>query len=265
MSSRPRPPASTPRPLSGAVWLLPALLAFLGAVYWQVPASFVLRFLPTPLPPPWTIAPSGLATSGTLWSGSLHGLAVAGQPIGAVNWQLSPLQGLVGRVTGEVDVGGGTRFLATRVRLSLGGDGSLSSLEARWPLADLQPVPAVGWQGQLVARLESIELRGGIPVGWSGKLRVNGLTAPGKGPALGDFEVDWPAGRDQGRVRDIAGPVELRAALLRVPTGGWRLEGEAAPRAAADQQVRQALLMFGPPDSAGRHPLRIEFGVSPPP
>lgn len=264
-----------------ARWMLAALAlaAFVAALYLQLPASLLLRFLPSPLPYPWTTAPGGPVVSGTIWDGELSGIAVLGHPLGRIHWQLSPWQALAGRFAGQVDLGsatsvvsaadGGPGRISATFLLDASGTGTISALDGEWPLAGLQPGTASPWRGRVVAKVTTVQFKAGEFAGGSGRVLVNGLAPPGNPRALGDFEVLWPAGNaagdHQARVRDLNGAVELRAALMREPTGLWQLVGEAAPREGAPPDVRQALLMFGPPDNRGRHPLRLEFGLSPRP
>lgn len=265
MTSRPKPAASPAVKHRGWWIVLPAVAAFCVALYWQLPAALLLRLLPTPLPAPWATTAEGLVVDGTLWSGTARGLVFAGQPIGRVRWQISPLQGLLAKAEGSLEVVADQGSLVTALAVNANGDGALTDLRVQWPLASLQSSQTPPWRGTLTATLDEIVLREGRVASWTGVLRLQALSAPGGGPALGDFEAVWPAGSNQGRVRDLAGPVELRAALLRGSDGRYRLEGEAAPRPSAGAPVREALLLFGPPDRAGRHALRLEFGLSTPP
>ena len=66
----------------------------------------------------------------------------------------------------------------------------------------------------------------------------------------------------RGRIATLGGPVDLRAALLRQPGGGFRLDGEARADAAAAAVVHQALTTFGLPDATGRYRIQVDLGVS---
>lgn len=264
------PAAPSRHPWRGRLLLAgPAVAVFVATLYLQLPASLLLRWLPSPLPLPWSTPGGGLVAEGTVWNGQLSGLGLLGHPVGQIRWHLSPWRALCGQLAGAVEVEAGAgrrqgRMVAT-VAFGLDGTGTLTSLAGEWPLANLQPASRQSWRGQLQVDIARLHIDAGRFGGGEGRLRVTALTAPGTRATLGDFEVVWPEGSDQGRVRDLAGAVELRAALLRRPEDVWQLVGEAAPRPAAPAEVRQALLMFGPPDAGGRHPLRLEFGVSPPP
>ena len=110
--------------------------------------------------------------------------------------------------------------------------------------------------------LDSLALVAGKPQRFSGKVDVRGLSSPSVAQPLGDFRLEWPRGSDQGRVTTLGGPVDLRAALLPQPGGGFRLDGEARANAYAAPAVRQALSAFGMPDATGRQRIQVEFGVS---
>ena len=281
MKQRPKQPHPTPTPVGRGRWALAgiAVLAFACAVYFQLPAALVLRVLPSPLPEPWSVAPGGAVASGTIWEGELAGLSLLGHPVGRVRWQLSPYRALGGRWVGQVEVtrqrprsgvpADSAGRLAANFDLDRSGTGTVTALDGEWPLADLQPATVVPWRGRVVAKVDRLQFAAGEWVGGSGQLVLRGLANPGSPVVLGDFEGLWPAGNARGvpsvRVRDLAGPVALQATLTREPNGAWQLLGDATLRADAPMEVRQALLMFGPPDSSGRYPLRLEFGLSPRP
>ncbi len=242
-----------------------AVVGFLLALWLQLPAALLLRFLPSPLPAPWAIAPGGLAATGTVWAGELRGLMVGGMPIRSLNWQLSPWRVLAGQLQGSaVVLGDGAKF-AGRFGLQFDGTGELTALNGELPLALLQPTSPQPWNGQVVASLESLTLVAGKPERFSGRVDVLRLSSPAVPQSLGDFRLEWPSGSDQGRIATLGGPVDLRAALLRQPGGGFRLDGEASANAAAAAVVHQALTTFGLPDATGRYRIQVDLGVSAPP
>jgi len=183
-------------------------------------------------------------------------------PIRSVRWQLSPWRVLTGQLHGNaVVLGDGAKF-AGGFSLQFDGNGELTALNAQLPLALLQPNSPQPWNGQVVASLESLTLVAGKPERFSGRVDVLRLSSPAVQQSLGDFRLEWPAGSDQGRIATLDGPVDLRAALLRQPQGGFRLDGEARANAYAAPVVQQALMMFGLPDAAGRYRIQVELGVS---
>jgi general secretion pathway protein N len=248
------------------VWLTGLGLAgFLLALFLQLPAAVLLRFLPSPLPAPLATHPAGMSASGTVWNGELRGLQLARQPIESVQWELSPWAVLSGRLRGHAQaLASGVRF-ETRFDLSLAGVGELSDLQGEFPLAWVQPAATHPWQGQVQLALDAVKLTPQGPAEMAGTLNVSGLSSPALAEPLGDYRLDWPAGAKQGRVSTLRGPVVFRAAMLPLAGGGFRLDGEATPEVGATPAVRQALGMFGLPDAQGRYQVRIEFGVSAPP
>lgn len=235
---------------------------FLLALWLQLPASLALRFIPAPLPAPWAAAPGGLVAAGTVWQGELHGLVAGGMPVRSVQWQLSPWRVLFGQLRGNAVVLGDGVKLEGLFNLRFDGSGELTGLSGELPLALLQPASPQPWKGRVVARLESLTLMAGKPVRFSGTVDVRSLYSPAVAPPLGDFRLDWPPDSDQGRIATLGGPVDLRAALVRQPGGGFRLDGEARANAYAAPAVHQSLSTFGLPDAAGRYRIQVEFGVS---
>ncbi len=238
------------------------VVGFLLALWLQLPAALLLRFLPSPLPAPWATSPGGLAAAGTVWEGELRGLIAGGIPIRSVHWQLSPWRVLVGQLHGSAVVLGDGAKLAGRFSLRFDGTGELTALNGELPLALLQPASPQPWNGQVLASLKSLTLVAGKPERFSGRVDVLRLSSPAVTQALGDFRLEWPSASDQGRISTLGGPVDLRAALLRQPGGGFRLDGEARANASAAPVVQQALMTFGLPDAAGRYRIQVELGVS---
>ena len=248
------------------IWLTGlGLGGFLVALFLQLPAAVLLRFLPSPLPSPLATHPAGVSASGTVWHGELRGLQLAKQPLDSVRWELSPWAVFTGRLRGHAQALASGGRLEARFDLNLAGIGELSNLQGEFPLAWVQPAATDAWQGQVQLTLDAVKLTPEGPAEMAGILNVLGLSSPALAEPLGDYRLDWPAGANQGRVSTLRGPVVFRAAILPLAGGGFRLDGEATPEVGATPAVRQALGMFGLPDAQGRHQVRIEFGVSAPP
>lgn len=250
----------TPRARNGLLAL--AVVGFLGALYLQLPAALVLRFLPASLPAPWSAHAAGLTASGTLWQGDLRGLQFAGLPLQVLRWQLSPWAVLTGRLRGEVHLAATGVVLNGTFNTDFNGFGELSAVRGELPLALLQTSAKDPWRGQLRLRLDSASL---APVGLAdvvGTVDVLALSSPAVSVPLGDYRLEWSRGSNQGRISTLRGPVALNAALLPVAGGGWRLDGEATPSPDAPATVRQALMVFGLPDANGRYRVQAEYGVS---
>jgi len=239
-----------------------AAVGFLATLWLQLPAALLLRFLPSPLPAPWTTASGGLAATGTVWQGELQGLEVGAASLRSVHWQLSPWRLLLGQLRGSVLVAGDEAKLEGVFDLRFNGTGELTELNGELPLALLQPASPQPWNARVLLSLDSLALVAGKPERFSGKVDVRGLSSPSVAQPLGDFRLEWPRGSDQGRITTLGGPVDLRAALLPQPGGGFRLDGEARANTDAAPAVQHALTTFGLPDASGRYRIQVEFGVS---
>lgn len=256
--------ASPPR---RAVLIAAILLAFLaGAVLW-FPAALAVRALP---------APYGCVTPyGALWRGGCEDLRMRDGSIGAISWTLrvSPL--LRGRLAAEVSwVRSGSRLVgrieATTAAIEirdLRGGADLATVRALpfWPPAVLQAWPPA--EGRLRVDLDLVDLQGRRLQRIAGRIDVDGLVSFGRERwALGDYRLDWREGRSPtGRLTDRGGPLALDAMIVAAamadgagspPGGPWRLEGRVQAR---DPAWRPRLMVFGPPDPAGRHALSVEW------
>lgn len=257
--------AATPAPAlsrrARAGLLVLALAGFLLAVYWQLPASLLLRFLPSPLPAPLSTSPGGLAANGSLWQGELLGLRAGAVPL-SLRWELSPWRVLLGSLNGHATVASRKDQLSGDFQLDFQGHGELFNLQGNFGLEQLQPAATHPWRGQVVADRASVVIGPAGVTDFAGNVSVLALTSPALPQSLGDFSLEWARGADQGRVRNLRGPVTLHAAVLPMAGGGYRLEGEATTGADASPALRQALALIGVPDAAGRYRLAAEFGVS---
>lgn len=243
------------------------LLAFLvGAVVW-FPAALSVQALPAP----YVCA----APSGSLWRGGCEDLRVGGASVGALSWRLRTLPLLRGRISADVSWARSGSFLDGRVDAAvsavevrgLRGEADISTLRALplWPPSLLR-----AWspgEGRLRIDLERIDLQHRRLTRIEGQVDVDRLVSLGRERwDLGDYRLEWREGQTPvGRLTDRGGPLALEATIAAAamaddadapPGGAWRLEGQVQAR---DPAWRPRLMVFGPPDTAGRHALSIEW------
>ena len=240
-----------------AGWLAAAGgIAFLGFLAARVPAGILARWLPE------GVEASGW--TGTIWSGSVAAIAIAGHPAGKLTWSCHPwrLLHLEWSCQLQFDPPQG----AASAEFTARPDGTLSftRIEGRLPLAPLAPDLAAGWTGWLEPDLLRIEIRDRWPEAASGSLFIRDLTGGrGAATALGDFELvvgpgSVGTGSLSGRLRDLGGPLRLRATLELKRDRSWQLSGEVAPGPGASPTLFDGMAWLGPPDPAGRRSFTVE-------
>ncbi len=232
-----------------------ACLIFLLLVYWQLPASLLLRYLDLR-----SLQGSPVA-SGTLWQGSLRQVAWPGVPVNEVRWTLSPWYALSGHLRGRVSARGPSTAASATFRFTLDGNGELTAAQGRLPLAALQPTARAPWQGGVEWGSSRLQFSHWRPTAHAGWVEVHDLRAPTATATLGSFRADWDHLEDtQGRVRELSGALKLRGSLQRLPLGGYQLHVEVRPQPAATPVQIATLAMFGPADATGLRTATLEFG-----
>jgi hypothetical protein len=238
-------------------WLVAAGgAAFLVFLVARIPASVAARWLPA------GIQASGW--TGTIWSGRAAAIAIDNHPAGALNWSCRPwrLLRLEWSCRLQLEPPGG----AASAELTARPDGSLSfsQVEGRLPLAPLAAKLAPGWSGWLELELTGIGIRDRWPATASGSLFIRGLAGPQSDTAaLGDFELVLDAGSVGtgslgGRLRDLGGPLQLRATVELDRDRSWQLSGEVAPGPGASATLFDGMAWLGAPDHAGRRSFTVE-------
>lgn len=231
--------------------------AFLVFLVVLVPARFVARVLPD------GVAASGW--SGTIWSGRAQDLRIDGRRAGSATWSCRPWPLLrlewSCRVSLELEPGSSaTADLVARRDGSL----TLGELRGELPIAAVAPDIAPGWDGRLELAVTRIEIRDRGLADATGSLYLRELVSTqGTREALGDFELQFGGGAVgtgalSGRLRDLGGPLHLRAVLELAPDRSWRVSGEVAPRPGASAALIERLAWLGPADPEGRRPLSAE-------
>lgn len=202
---------------------------------------------------------------GSLWAGRAASLRVGQLRLGATRWRLSPWRLLLGRLAGDIDTALPGGFARGQFAIGLGGQIRLEAFSAAGPVASLVEAAGMGLPfqaGQLAADITVLEIRDGWPQRAIGELRVREIALVYRnGQPVQDqlatfelrFDVDAvPAsGIIEGALTDLGGPLEVAGRLQLMPPANYELEGRAAPRPGAPQEMQQALVMLGPENPAG--------------
>jgi hypothetical protein len=234
----------------GALTVGVALLAFLGILLWQLPASWLKSFLPN------NIACADLA--GTAWNGQCVGLALQSRPIGDVTWDISAWRLLTGRIAGDIAVARGTSVANATVSLSFSGDGEIENLKATVPI-DPAVVPGVPnyLLGTVQADLATIAIDQRKLKDLRGTIAVRDLRrTDGARFALGNYDVTFQNapladGSIEGKLVDRGGPLAVNGTIKLTPEPGYEVSGVVTARGEAPESLRRQLEFLGPADAAG--------------
>jgi general secretion pathway protein N len=230
--------------------------AFLLTLLVALPARLLASLLPPGV--------AAGALQGTAWRGYTDALAINGQSIGAVRWQLRPLQLFLGRLALDVELDRSDGQARAGLRLGFGGSVEARDIEAHLPLSALPPgiVPG-GWTGALRADLAQLSLPPGKVPRIEGTIELRNLRAPPpQGAAVGSYSLLFDAASKQeerlvGKVRDLEGPMQVNGTLSLGADRSYVIDGLVAPRPDATPAVTDTLRYLGAPDAQGRRPFSV--------
>ena len=211
------------------------------------------------------------AFSGSIWRGRAEGLAWRNAPIGALDWSISPLSLLRGRVAGHAVLVRDDGKFESDFSASFGGDLQLAGTAFDLPVAALSALPLgipKGWQGRARGRFDEIVVTGGWPETVRGSLDMDDLVAPPpRSTNVGGFHVVMPHPKATGvaslpehlsaQVTDKQGPFSVEGQLSVAKDRSFLFEGMLAARGEVPEAMRHSLEILGPPDAAGRRPFSV--------
>ena len=252
-----------PSPAKFPWWLVGVgLVAVLAIAVATLPASLLGG----------TLSRVGLQTaslSGSVWNGTARGLAWRSAPLGDLQWTISPVSLLIGRVAGDLSLARPDGSLRSSFSASFRGELRLSGTQADLPVEALSALPIGmprGWRGRLSGRFEELVLSDGWPTALNGTLDMDGLIAPPpRNTSIGSYQVVIPdpqpgeadAGTLTARVTDKEGPFSFDGRFTVAADRSFLLEGTLAPRGATPPALARSLELLGPADAAGRRPLSV--------
>lgn len=123
----------------------------------------------------------------------------------------------------------------------------------------LGALPA-GWTATLDARNVAFELQGRIIQQIAGTLTAREVTDE-RGTRLGDYELQFAPQQHapfNGTLRDVGGPIELKAQLSIKADRSWMLDGAATLRPGGAPQLGRMLDQLNSADLQGRHRILLE-------
>ena len=236
------------------------LLAYLAFTIMQFPASTFLNLVSRQVPDLTVREARGSALRGSadeVWLGNVH--------FSSVTWRLQPLALFTGRLAYQMSVDEPILKLNGVASIGFSGQLEIEDLNGQFPLGrvlasrERNNVPLAG---EVEVKLDELRLRpNGSPQSAQGIVRLNNarsLTDPPIG--LGNFigEIDTGENGIVATVTDDQSPLELSATLTLTPDGSYRFTGQAAVRDKNNQQLRQALEVFGAPRGDGRWQIDLD-------
>ena len=186
--------------------------AYLAFAFLQFPASTAYRWFA-----PADVVLSGI--SGTVWSGRAALGSVGGLALRDLEWRVSPLPLLIGRLSTDASAQLPDGFVNASVSATM-STLRFTNLELATSLETIaQVLPLGGARGTLSVDLDELTLRDGWPVSAAGVVRLRRLEVPplvpGSGSSsvlLGDYELssfELADLRLGASLRDTGGPLEV--------------------------------------------------------
>lgn len=197
---------------------------------------------------------------GTVWRGTASGVEINGEPIGRVDWTLSPWAALRSRIDVQIQVAGPQGAGTGRIRRD-GDLWRLNDTRAELPaslLAGLLAHEGLVPQGRLELVLTELSLRGRLPETAVGRLRwidarVSGAARAELGELIADFD-STSDGRLDGVLSDAGGPLGLEG-VFHVSWLGYGVQMMLTPRSPA---VADVLSRIGQPDAGQSRLYAVE-------
>lgn len=252
--------------MSTRLRLLIALVVVLAlglALLAQLPARHAVSWFRDTVP---ELRAQGL--SGTVWTGRAQRVDWRGYHLGALAWQIRPWSVLRGRLLAELTLQGPELTADGVLTSSLDGTRvGAQKMSVSAPAAWLQQVlatPFLQLSGTLDGQFDSVLFVDGWLHALEGRSTWNDAQLRGRIRApLGGLVVEWTTleGRISGRIRDTGGPLQALGEVV-VENRGYHLDVTLA----ADEDnipLRQALEVFGRPNSDGAVMLRLEGPMIP--
>lgn len=207
---------------------------------------------------------------GTVIEGAMLGARWRGARIERLTWRWYPLALLLARLEFGLNADDPEIKLTGNAVLGLSRRVRFRDLTGRMPLSRLGNLAGnLPLQGTMELALPELDLSAaGRPLAARGTVRLLGLRAVlGQPTSVGDFVIQLDStGAEgvRGKIKDNGGPLALEGTLNLLPDGRYRFNGQAAVRDAANQSLRQAMSLLGPPGGDGRWALNFSGVLAPP-
>ena len=239
-------------------WFFALIFGYATFVAVNMPASSALKLL----------RPYGITvtrSSGSLWHGNAVGLRSKELNIETLEWQIHPLNLLIGKLSTDVKAKLTDGVVQGNISRSLTGQFEVNKLSATLPIQTLIGGSQIlkGWSGRLKADLTHVMLKNEWPVAIDGRFDLIDLTEPTAAQNLGGFRLSFDP-TDNSSTTVIGKFSDLQDASLGI-SGSLKLSGDRnylldlylTSRDITPSSIMSRLKYLGPPDAKGRYPLSI--------
>ncbi|MCK4864956.1 MAG: type II secretion system protein N [Gammaproteobacteria bacterium] len=225
----------------------------------NLPANMVVSFIKIP----GNIKIS--STSGTIWSGSISKLKISGINLGSVNWELHPLNLLIGELSVDVSIVNRKQYFKSEVSFSTSGKIEFEETNFKFNLSSLQPLTygmPFSYAGDISGYFPLSFFHKNNYVGVNGKLSLSNMVmiSPQQ-QSFGDFFIDFRAekeGATSGRIKDSGGELSLDGQLSMSKNGQFKISAKLAARE-KNSSLEKVILFLGRKDASGRVLLNSNF------
>ena len=236
--------------------------------------ALYLFFLITTLPATVALAAINLpknitlsSISGTIWSGNARQLHVSGVALGSVNWELHPLNLIIGELSADVSVINDEQYINTQLNLSSSGKIELEETRFLIDLSSLQPLTygmPFSYAGKVSGYFPVSFFQKNNYVGINGKLSLNDiLMISPQRQSFGDFVIDFRAekeGATSGKIKDSGGLLNATGQLILNKNGQLNLSMKLAARKTGGS-LEKMLSFLGKKDAGGRVTFNSNFKI----
>ena len=236
--------------------------------------ALYLFFLITTLPATVALAAINLpknitlsSISGTIWSGKARQLHVSGVALGSVNWELHPLNLIIGELSADVSVINDEQYINTQLNLSSSGKIELEETRFLIDLSSLQPLTygmPFSYAGKVSGYFPVSFFQKNNYVGINGKLSLNDiLMISPQRQSFGDFVIDFRAekeGATSGKIKDSGGLLNATGQLILNKNGQLNLSMKLAARKTGGS-LEKMLSFLGKKDVGGRVTFNSNFKI----
>jgi len=203
--------------------------------------------------------------SGTVWSGSISKLEVSGINLGSVNWQLHPLNLLIGELFVDVSIINGKQYFKSEVSFSPLGKIEFEETNFKFNLSSLQPLTygmPFSYAGDISGYFPLSFFHKNNYVGVNGKLSLSNMVMVSpQQQSFGNFFIDFRAekeGATSGKIKDNDAQLSIDGQLSISKKGQFKISAKLAARE-TNSSLDKVISFLGRKDASGRILLNSNF------
>lgn len=239
-------------------WKLIAVGAALFVVFLvaTLPARVAYALVKQKLAPDATLVLSNI--QGTVWSGRAGPALLGTQRLDSLQWDISAIALLIGRVQARVDFRNGDSFGSANIARGFTGKIYARDIEARIDLQRMKlfaQVLPLGMQGALLLHLTEFDLDRRSIVSAAGTMAWdNAVTSVPTRVELGNLRIVFGSEGDsvKATLSDGGGPLQADGVLLIARDGNYKFTGNFAVRDVNQPMLAQGLQFLGRPGPDGK-------------